>query len=376
MYKVVRDRLHKGKTPVEYRETPNKGRRIVPRYIVLHDTCGYGHGRGSIAWLTNPASRASAHLVIAEDGTITQLADFDVRTWHAGPSSWDGLSGLNGYSIGIEMANPGLCYKRGKSFVRASGGTKVTGDVVHHPKTQWHPDGYWQPYSKQQMAALLSVIKALGEAYPTIEEVIGHHQIDTRKWKVDPSPLMPWDEVHAVLQGVAMPVEPAVSAVPRAEVRQTQARLNGLGYAAGDEDGKWGPRSEQAMKAFEVQNKLPEAGAITPARVEAVSSESAKEMPRGSREEITSGEMSDRSRTYSNGLSVERLGVVQGVMALVLSIVAMFHDLFEQVAQIGLTGATLLVACGLGGWAAWSGALGFRIRKTREADHKEARHVG
>ncbi|MBW2050155.1 MAG: N-acetylmuramoyl-L-alanine amidase [Deltaproteobacteria bacterium] len=37
---------------------------------------------------------------LARDGSITQLAPFNVETWHAGVSQWEGLSGLNSYSIG------------------------------------------------------------------------------------------------------------------------------------------------------------------------------------------------------------------------------------------------------------------------------------
>ena len=87
-------------------ETRNKGGDLAPRYLVFHYTVGKS-ATSSINWLTNPESKASAHLVLARDGTITQLAPFNVKTWHAGVSHWDGLSGLDSSSIGIEMDNAG-----------------------------------------------------------------------------------------------------------------------------------------------------------------------------------------------------------------------------------------------------------------------------
>ena len=57
-------------------ETPNKGENLVPRYLVFHYTAGKS-ATSSINWLTNQESKASAHLVLARDGTITQLAPFN-----------------------------------------------------------------------------------------------------------------------------------------------------------------------------------------------------------------------------------------------------------------------------------------------------------
>ena len=47
--------------------------------------------------------KASAHIVLARDGTIFQLAPFNYRTWHAGESFFNGRSGYNHFSIGIEI---------------------------------------------------------------------------------------------------------------------------------------------------------------------------------------------------------------------------------------------------------------------------------
>jgi N-acetylmuramoyl-L-alanine amidase len=54
--------------------------------------------------------RVSVHYMIDEDGTIVQYVDESKRAWHAGKSYWDGVSDLNGHSIGIELVNPGHKY--------------------------------------------------------------------------------------------------------------------------------------------------------------------------------------------------------------------------------------------------------------------------
>lgn len=80
--------------------SPNvtRGKRIVPKAIVLHHTCG--SYAGSVAWCADPASRVSYHAIVAKDGKRTVLADPDERAWHAGKSSWRGRRDLNSWSVG------------------------------------------------------------------------------------------------------------------------------------------------------------------------------------------------------------------------------------------------------------------------------------
>jgi N-acetylmuramoyl-L-alanine amidase len=53
----------------------------------------------------NPKTKVSAHFVVDKDGTIIQMVPLTKRAWHAGVSSFDGVYGVNDYSIGIEMTN-------------------------------------------------------------------------------------------------------------------------------------------------------------------------------------------------------------------------------------------------------------------------------
>jgi N-acetylmuramoyl-L-alanine amidase len=61
----------------------------------------------SVSWLARNPNSVSAHVIVRTDGSIVQLAPFDRRTNHAGASQWRGRSGCDGWSIGIEIVNPG-----------------------------------------------------------------------------------------------------------------------------------------------------------------------------------------------------------------------------------------------------------------------------
>ncbi|MCW2964155.1 MAG: amidase, partial [Actinomycetia bacterium] len=63
--------------------------------IVIHATDG-GSLLGNVWWLSGGHSHASAHYVIARDGSIVQLVHLSDIAWHAG--NWK----VNCHSIGIE----------------------------------------------------------------------------------------------------------------------------------------------------------------------------------------------------------------------------------------------------------------------------------
>lgn len=66
--------------PLDWRQSPNQSaRRSVPYLIVLHRPVGaYA---GTVAWLTNPASDASAHIVTNGGEEAVQLVAWDRKAW-------------------------------------------------------------------------------------------------------------------------------------------------------------------------------------------------------------------------------------------------------------------------------------------------------
>lgn len=78
------------------RWSPNKSARNTSvRTVVLHDT--EGSYIGAVDWLCNPKAKASAHVVLSEDGLrATQLVPYDEKSWSC--------VAFNGQSINVEMA--------------------------------------------------------------------------------------------------------------------------------------------------------------------------------------------------------------------------------------------------------------------------------
>src|SRR5687767_7791791 len=83
--------------------------------IIIHYTAG-GSPESSIATLIDPNIRASAHVVVGRDNSVTQLVPFNLIAWHAGESQYGNRVGFNQYSIGIEIDNAGKLEKRGDKY--------------------------------------------------------------------------------------------------------------------------------------------------------------------------------------------------------------------------------------------------------------------
>ncbi len=156
MFEVIDNFLYQDGSPVPYKKSPNVGREIVPQIIVIHYT-GDNSAQGAISWLCARQSGVSAHLVVDKDGSVTQLVPLNITAWHAGRSSYNGQSGVNSFSIGIE--NVGI------------------GD-------EW-PDA--------QIQANKELISTLSKTYPIVD-IVGHCDVAPGR-KVDPGPNYPWEKV-------------------------------------------------------------------------------------------------------------------------------------------------------------------------------------
>lgn len=181
------------------------------RGIVMHGTAGALEKFSTVRWLQKPWDstakvwrKASYHFVIERDGTITQMVPTNRQAWHAGRSNWDGLIGLNSSYIGIGLVCPGKLDKHGRS----SSGYVVEGFELVQKVTKAHGDGWWLPYSDEQIAAVDVLSRALTEAYTNCNDMIGHHDCSPGR-KIDPNPLFPWE--HCRSEMCKVPQEEAVS---------------------------------------------------------------------------------------------------------------------------------------------------------------------
>ena len=105
--------------------------------------------------------QVSAHLVINRQGHINQYVPFNQRAWHAGISCYQGKTGCNDYSIGIELE-----------------GTETT------------------PYTDQQYQQLSQIIKTLIKTYPKLskQQITGHSNIAPQR-KTDPGESFDWQRL-------------------------------------------------------------------------------------------------------------------------------------------------------------------------------------
>lgn len=208
---VVNDKLQ----GTAFQQSPNvsEGKTISPQLVVLHYTAGRS-AESSIEHLLRPGSGASAHLVIGSDGSVTQLAEFTQRTWHAGRSTWRGRRDVNSFSIGIELDNPGRLEPVGDPssegvLYKAWFGTTYGADKVvkavhkHEQKISW-----WHLYPEAQLESCMNVCEALVAHY-SIADIVGHEDIAPGR-KTDPGPAFPMENFRSRLFGRDIDSEPSV----------------------------------------------------------------------------------------------------------------------------------------------------------------------
>ena len=180
------------------RPSPNCGPRAPGPVdmLVIHYT-GMVSARAAVDRLCDPAAQVSAHYVIDQDGTITQLVAEEQRAWHAGLSFWRGETDINSRSVGIELVNPG------------------------------HEFGY-EPFPEAQIQALIRLGQGIVRRHPIApRNVVGHSDVAPSR-KQDPGELFPWAELAA--QGLG--IWPQDAAAP--PVADMAAALAQWGYDTRD----------------------------------------------------------------------------------------------------------------------------------------------
>ena len=102
--------------------------------------------------------KVSAHFLIKRKGELIQFVSCHNRAWHAGESSWKGMSNCNDFSIGIELE-----------------GTEI------------------ESYEEIQYKVLLNLLVQLKKEYNIID-IVGHSDIAPHR-KTDPGPSFDWNKI-------------------------------------------------------------------------------------------------------------------------------------------------------------------------------------
>lgn len=143
-------------------QSPNFNERPSPiNLIVLHYT-DLPSIKESLDILCSLESKVSAHFLIDDNGDIYGLVPVEKRAWHAGVSSWQGISNVNDFSIGIELQNKGhsVC------------------PLEHYPQ--------------EQMEALLELLENLCLEYNIpAQNIVGHSDVAPDR-KKDPGEHFDW----------------------------------------------------------------------------------------------------------------------------------------------------------------------------------------
>lgn len=190
----IKDHLLKGAN-INFRKTPNHSGEFKAGNldtIIVHYTAG--PARNSINTLTNPRVRASAHVVVHRDGNITQLAPFNLVTWHAGKSQYKGRVGFNKYSIGIEIENDGTLKKSGSKYRAWYGAIHEEEEVIEAIHRNSTTKKYWHAYTQKQIETVEELCRLLIEKYD-LKFILGHEEIAPLR-KQDPGPAFPLDKMR------------------------------------------------------------------------------------------------------------------------------------------------------------------------------------
>ncbi|MCQ2252277.1 MAG: N-acetylmuramoyl-L-alanine amidase [Bacteroidales bacterium] len=179
----------------------NKTASMTPDAIIIHYTAG-ASGAATVKLFSAKTATTSAHFVVSEDGSITQMVDLNRKAYHAGTSSYGGRSSYNNFSIGIEISNPGYLQKIDGKYYTWWEAKKETKTATPASKvfTGKHRNAvtkmtYWYKYTDAQIAAVKELCKTICKAYD-IKEILGHEEVAPGR-KCDPGPAFPLDTLRA-----------------------------------------------------------------------------------------------------------------------------------------------------------------------------------
>ena len=211
------------------RSHPAQGQDSRVDFLVIHYTAS--GNEASLATLTK--HNVSSHYLITREPRpqVYLLVNEERRAWHAGLSEWRGRTYLNNASIGIELVNQGY--------------------------TETPEGRIWQPWSEQQVEALIVLLKDIMQRHGlTADHVLAHSDIAPQR-KVDPGPAFPWQRLAQ--EGLIRWPDPQEVAQHLTVFKQQlpsvdwfQKQLAQIGYAV-PEHGELDQATRNVLAAFQMK---------------------------------------------------------------------------------------------------------------------------
>lgn len=164
-------------------------RRKDITHIIVHTTAGWTKA-GAIRTLKR--KHLSYHYLIDYDGSVEQLIDpVKYVAFHAGR--------VNDYSIGVSLVN--VAYETNKVKEKPIENNTAPWEkrIWYHPKNGRKTNKKWQPFTPEQISSWTVLMKRLVTNFKIKKENIQMHAAVSEKVKMDPGPMLPWDETLDLL---------------------------------------------------------------------------------------------------------------------------------------------------------------------------------
>lgn len=274
---VVKGKRYKSRLALGGTPDLAKLKKIVWQFALHHS----GLYRSRDTYETLQQRGLSVHFILDDDGTLYQCLDVRERAYHIGTN--------NAMSVGIEIDSRAAAGQHPDAYDEAHqkkykvGPRRVKVDTIHGMKMK----GF--DYSDGQYATLVKLAKVLLEIFPLIKPdfkrdadgdivkteladpkayhgFICHFQV-TRK-KIDPISF-DFDRFLKGVNGTAEAVAPTEAPAEDSSLgtdeavpiqldgwQGRQSALKSLGYDPGDIDGAFGPKTKEALRAFQADQGL------------------------------------------------------------------------------------------------------------------------
>ncbi|MBT8170436.1 N-acetylmuramoyl-L-alanine amidase [Falsiruegeria litorea] len=187
---------------VTHQEARWQGKEITPEIVVLHDTASRITPGPAANYLAENDRKVSVHFVIERNGELIQQVPIDRQANHAGRSNYHGRKWCNGFSIGVEIVNPGRMTRFSETEAIAWYGQRfdIQDFGIQEITTPEHGHGLWMPYTEEQTASLIDLLAALFNQVPALKDITTHWYISPGR-KTDTNPLFPLEHTRSLIFG-------------------------------------------------------------------------------------------------------------------------------------------------------------------------------